>query len=81
MSAVPCRFVSVVNDWTCSHFALVSRPARIIEVESGYIMRLVPDRMGRQQTGPWSSAFPPPGRLARRVDGVNGGACVYRAKT
>jgi hypothetical protein len=76
-----CCFVSVVDDQTRSHFAVVSRSARMIEAESGCTTRLVPgterDTNGRV---PGPPPFPRPGRLARRVVGVNGGACAIAAR-
>jgi len=76
-----CCFVSVVDGRTRSHFALVSRSARMIEVEAGCAMRPVPsterDTNGRV---PGPPPFPRPGRLARRVVGVNGGACAIAAR-
>ena len=45
-TGMTCCFVSVVDGRTRSHFALVSRSARMIEVESGCTMRLVPVQNG-----------------------------------
>jgi hypothetical protein len=54
---------------------------RMIEVESECTTRLVPgterDTNGRVSGPP---PFPRPGRLARRVVGVNGGACAIAAR-
>lgn len=80
VQCLTCCFVSVVDGRTRSHFALVSRSARMIEVGAGCAMRLVPsterDTNGRVSGPP---PFPRPGRLARRVVGVNGGACAIVA--
>jgi transposase len=77
-----CCFISVVDGRTRSHFALVSRSARMIELESGCTMRLVSsterDTNGRV---PGPPPFPRPSRLARRVVGVNGGACAIAVAT
>jgi hypothetical protein len=79
--SLTCCFVSVVGDRTRSHFASVSRSTRMIEVEPGCTMRLVSsterDTNGRV---PGPPPFPRPGCLARRVVGVNGGACAIAAR-
>jgi hypothetical protein len=76
-----CRFTLVVDGRACSHFALVSRSARMTEVEPGCTVWLVP-RTERGINGrvPGPPPFPRPGRLARRVVGVNGGACAIAAR-
>jgi hypothetical protein len=78
---LPCCLVSVLDGRARSHFALVSRSARMIEVESGCSMRRAPsterDTNGRV---PGPPPFPRPGRLARRVVSVNGGVCAIAAR-
>ncbi len=54
-----CCFVSVVDGRTRSHFALVSRSARMIEMEPGCTMRLVPGtERGTNGRVSWSFAIP-----------------------
>jgi hypothetical protein len=75
-------FVSIIDGRTRSNFALASRSARTIEVESGCTMRLTfGNGTGHRRPRPYSSPVPRPGRLARRGGGVNGGALRHRSAT
>jgi hypothetical protein len=75
-------FVSIIDGRTRSHFALASRSARTIEVESGCTMRpTFGNGTGHRRPRPCSSPVPRPGRLARRGGGVNGGALRHRSAT